>query len=233
MDKGNTIQYSKTLTFKLSIILILMITFSCGKKSSTVDPVPNPKDSLEKQTVKNDTLTFTQYVVVYKFDSTYKDSTPVYKLWYNGDSLVKKSGEFYYPLPFESEFINDRITQDAKGKAVYETLDSTVCETGGMSAWNKYYFKYNLQKKPVQIKHYKAWWNEGLGDEERPDKPKYFLGETMNFEYLSNTVTQKTYDVSHQLIETITTTYDTNNRLLVVSWDARNEYRFKTYYTYQ
>lgn len=219
-------------TYIVFMVVAVLATIACGKTTSTPQNIPPIIDSTRTGNNQEDSMIANKRIEVYKFDSTYKDSNQVDELWYLNDSLVKQRGNFYYPLPFESDFFTNDVIHEAAGKAIYETFDSLVCEVGGKSAWNKYFIKYNKNQQPTEVKHFKAWWNEGLGEGERPAKPKYFLSETIQFKYLNKTVIQKAYDESGQLIETIQRNYDDNRRLLFESWDAWNTYRYKTYYYY-
>ena len=182
---------------------------------------------------KADFMDFDKHLRVYKYDSSYVDSTLVRELWYKKDSIIKGGERFYYTLPFESGFIRSGTVKNAKGKREYVTFDSLMCETGGTSAWNKYRFEYDNQNRPLTAQHHKAWWNEGLGDSPRPKKPEYFLGEKLKYEYGRNWSKQFAYDDKNELIEMIEKRFDNQNRLVYEHWDSWNSYRFKVFYEYK
>ncbi|MBL4716686.1 MAG: hypothetical protein COC01_04470 [Bacteroidetes bacterium] len=222
-------------TKNIWILLLFILTITgCSNKS-----IENKEESIKKLVETNQPekesadLTFDKHLTIYKYGKTYVDSTLISEIWYLNDSIIKKGGRFYYRIPITSDFVNDYIIGQAKGKAMLETFDSLVCETGGTSVWNKYKFTYNEKNRLTRIEHYKAWWNEGLGESDRPEKPEYFLGERIEFEYKKNSQTQMAFNDSDELIETIKKKYDKENRLLMEHWDAWDRYRFKIYYEYK
>lgn len=208
----------------------LIILESCSQNYSSK---PISQDS--RQSELNDYLEYSKLITIYKYDIHYKDSILICKLWYSGDSVIKKEGEFYYRIPMQSHIISNFDLEKAKGKSTYETFDSLICETGGHSAWNKYLFTYNEQDNVLKIQHYKAWYRSS--DEEGNyivnQVPQYFLGEESFFTYTGNTVTQKTYDAQDKKpIETIVKKYDNQSRLVLEAKDSWDTYRFKLFYTY-
>lgn len=190
-------------------------------------------DSAKIRGTRIDNIKTDKYAAIYKFDSAYTDSSLVCERWFLADTLVKETGKFYYRIPFESEFVDGWIIESAKGKTIYETFDSLICEVGGHSAWNKYVFNYDDKKRPQSVRHYKAWWNEGLGESPRPPKPGYFLGETIYFYYNNGELIQVANKKSGRRIEKITKRFDNKSRLEFEEWDAWDSYRFRIYYKYK
>ncbi len=220
---------------KFQILLFIILTFvSCQTKENKKE-ISNPTTPSEQKvaTEKADFIDFDKHLRVYKYDSTYIDSTLVRELWYKKDSIIKGGEKFYYTLPFESSFIRNGTIKNANGKRELVSFDSLMCETGGTSAWNKYYFEYDNQKRPTNVLHFKAWWNEGLGDLPRPKKPEYFFGEKLNYEYGNNWSKQFAYDEKEELMEMIEKRFDNQKRLVYEHLDSWNKYRFKVFYKYE
>jgi len=219
---------------KIQILALLILTlFSCRKEiDKSQSPLSISKETKEITLTENTENDFDKILRIYKYTSNYSDSTLVTELKYKNNEIVNDKEPFYHTLPFQSEFVRNETIKNAKGQKTYERFDSLMCEVGGTSAWNKYVFKYNQNKEPVEIKHYKAWWNEGI-DFKRPEKPKYFLGEKLKYKYLDNVIEQFAYDINGKIIEKITKEFDINGRLVFENWDAWDSYRFKVFYEYK
>ncbi|KOY87736.1 hypothetical protein AD998_17805 [bacterium 336/3] len=175
-----------------------------------------------------------RYVVIYQYDVTFKDSTQVCELWFYKNEPPQKKGTFYYKIPVQSDFIDEYILKASKGKKTYETFDSTICEVGGRSAWNKYIFKYDNLKRPVSVKHFKAYW-EGYDKNGNPityTKPQYFHSETIYFEYQGNKTTQITKDVSGKELEKTERVVNKESKPLLETWTAWDTHRYKLFYQY-
>lgn len=185
-------------------------------------------------TSNSEAFLFDKYVTIYEFDNTYTDSSLVSEQWFLGDSILKKTGESFYRLPLESAFLDEWSIKSAKGQTCYETFDSLICQAGGASAWNKYLFIYDNEKRPLFIKHYKAWYHgfdEDYSDPE-PEKPKYFLSETIKFQYNNSEVIQITKNDSGKVIEKITKRVDNKSRLEFEEIDG-DGYEYRVYYKYE
>lgn len=104
---------------------------------------------------------------------------------------------------FSQSFLSEEIIKAAKGRTVHETFEPRVCEVGGHSAWNKYVFTYDRKKRPVVVKHYKAWLEEydKKGNVHINKKPHYFLDQSVYLQYVNNKVIQITKDKSGKIIE--------------------------------
>lgn len=216
------------------IFLIILTLISCQNKKLKKENL-NPKIQTEQKitSIQIDSLQFDNHLTIYDYNSTYTDSSLVYEVWRKNNSIIKKEGIFYHKLPFESEFVNESVIKEANGNNELEIFLENICETGGTSAWNKYYFEYDNQKRPLKAKHYKAWWYEGLIDLPQPEKPEYFLGERLEYEYGKNWTTVHAYNDKSELIETIEKRYDINNKLIYEHWDAWDWYRYKVFYEYK
>jgi len=200
-------------------ILIFSFVMLAGCQIETKNQYPN--------------IDFEKHVKVFKYDSTYTDSTLITELWIKNDSIINSSKRFNYNLPFESSFVRRSIIENLNGQKEVVTFDSLICEVGGASAWNKYFIEYDNNNKPIKVKHFKAWWYEGLGDLPQPEEPEYFLGEIVYYHYGNNWIEQKAYDAENKLIEIIKKKFDNSGRLTFEHWDAWNYYRYKAFYDYK
>jgi len=211
----------------ITCFIIFFLLLSCQSEPSQKGIIRSVEENFKTVLEPN------KVASIYQYDSTYLDSTLIAEWFYYNDSIAKQGERFYYGLPFESEFVWPSIIDAARGETELETFDSLICEVGGTSAWNKYIFEYDQLNRVKQIKHMKAWWYEGLGEYgERPDKPAYFLGETINFEYQANQSLQRTYDENNTIIEHFEKRYDREGLLIFEHCETWSEYRYKAYYNY-
>ncbi len=211
---------------------------------------PSPKTQGKQLTVNNnsDSTYFYKYVAIFRFDSTQTDSLLISELWFIHDSLIKKTG-YEYRLPLNESLsdiiVKDRIVDSAINyRSVYETFNPKVCQTGGQSAWNKYIFKYDDRGRPINVKHYKAFFNDN--EESQKDymdsaNPKYSLSEISNLQYDSNCVTQTSKALSYKCAESIKIVTDKNHKTLSeefnsegvsVSFGEKYKIKYRAYYKY-
>ena len=218
--------------YLIVISIFFGLAISCSNNSSTKKITETPIPTESNQIANPEKIILKTYISIFKYDSTYEDSSLVYKKWFSGDSIVKTFGNFYYNLPIQSEFVDNRIIKYAKGQTLYETFDSMICEVGGHSAWNKYIFTYDEKKRPILVSHYKAWYEsvDEKGNFYTNKTPKYFLGEQINFLYSDNKIIQIAKNDSGKILEKITKQFDTTYRLIFEEWDAWDEYRYRIYY---
>jgi len=232
----------RTIKSYLLVLTTIIGIFGCENNNTNISEgfseseiesiVPEKVVAVEPKKVESLIPDHDKHVLIYSYNKSFSDSSLDCEIWYLNDSLVLKQGKFYYGPPIYSEYMATRFMENVNGKELYESFDSLVCETGGRSAWNKYKFKYNSTGKPIEIKHYKAWWSEGLGDKPRPDKPNYFFSETIKYEYHKNSVTERIYDDEMKLFKTIMKVNNEDSSLKMEMWDAWDMYRFKIYYNY-
>lgn len=125
-----------------------------------------------------DTNSVFKVVEVFKYDSSFHDSTRIARIYFRNDSVPACiAGAYYYAIPFLSEMEYDMIVAKANGHPKYETYDENVCEAGGRSAWNRYLIAYNKYGQVDSIRHYKAFrCNEC--DTPPVTKPNYHLAYT-------------------------------------------------------
>jgi len=176
-------------------------------------------------------LEHNKHVKVFKYNEKYTDSVLITEQWYLNDSLVKGT-KFSYRLPFVSEFADELVLANLQGETEIESFLEGMCEAGGTSAWNKYTAEYDSLDRPILIKHYKAWWYEGLDDKPQPKNPTYFLGEKIEFEYGTDWQIERAYNAKNELLEQIEKRYDAENRLVFEHWQAWDTYRYKVFYVY-
>jgi len=175
------------------------------------------------------------YIKVYQYNATFQDSTLVFEKWEYKNQPALKKGHFPYGMPVESEFVNLEMLSFKAPKKVYETFNPMVCEVGGQSAWNKYTVQYNTQKRPVLVKHWKAYQDDydKEGNAITHKKPRYFLAEETKLVYEGGKTTQITCDASGKELERIIKQINKESKPVLEVWTAWDELRFKIFYTYQ
>lgn len=172
-------------------------------------------------------------VAVYKYDSTFSDSSEFVRIWFRNDSTpMFITGSFYHCFPFQSGI--EEIVTEAKGKKKYETFNPDACEAGGTSAWNRYLISYNKYGLPDSIRHYKAFRGNESGEE--PMKyPTYKEPSVYVYTWSKYEDTQKVYgqwDGVRHLSETFIRRFDNKGRLIFNEWTWSRFYFYRAYVTY-
>lgn len=222
----------------------LCLTFStllnsCNDESSSITietEIPELTEYASEVLRSQDVLPlkFNKHLAIYHY--TNKDSTLTGEIWYLNDSIVKQEGKTNFQIPLQFE-ISDRLIEEVDGKKERETFNENICEVGGNSAWNKYYFTYDSLKRPIRVEHYKAWWYEGLYDEEkeveleRPDKPEYFQARTTTYRYQNNSIQEIVTSHEYDFTENVLKIFDDQNRLVLEIYQS-NDQKKKYFYTY-
>jgi hypothetical protein len=220
-------------TYRIGIVIILTSLNACTDNTHiTKGPADVLPDEAEAAFL---TGRADKRLSIYKYGKSYTDSTLVCELWYSGDTLLKKEGEYYYALPVQSEHVSDDILSIAGGNTEYETFNELACEVGGQSAWNKYVFKYDSAWNPVEVKHYKAY-REGYDENEDlviAKKPDYFLSSIARFSFVKDGTAMVVIDDEGVVIERILKKYDKDSRIVYEHWEAWGEHRYKIFNTYR
>lgn len=216
-------------------LTLLLLTFSCESPINEIET--SAPVELKAQAIINTKaikpLVYTKKVNIYEYHE--KDSVLNGEIWFQGDSIIRVDGltHFYVPMPFENW---DYVISQLNADGVLETFTENICEVGGNSAWNKYFFTFDSLNKPIEIKHYKAWWYEGLidslGNEKKRKKyPEYFLSKTVSYVYSNNYEYEKIVHHEYGDVKVTEKFYDIKGRLLFEIYRDSDEHR-KNFYTY-
>lgn len=224
----------------LNFVPILLICFallnSCTNQSDYSVIETEIPENYSDQLNSSEILPFQSDKQVAIYHYLGQDSTLTGQIWYLHDSIVKEEGKTNFQIPLQFE-IWDGLIAKADGKRELETFTENICEVGGNSAWNKYRFTYDSLQRPLTVEHYKAWWYEGLYDEEaeteteRPDNPEYFHTRTIQYIYENNITQEIVKSLEYEFTERVTKIVDDQKRLVLEIYQSQDQKK-KYFYTY-
>ena len=183
-------------------------------------------------TIKPDSMFYDYRIEI--FDNTiYCQNKHLSNKYMKDGKTYQNVGKFYHSVPFEMDEGSNYLIGLGQETDYYEILDSTMCEVGGNSAYDKYEFEKSGEAIS-KITHYKAWY-EGYTDDGEPityDTPNWFIGEIIEVSYVGNSRTLSTYDSENKLIDILTNTYNQNGDLVYQEWIRPEDKTFHSFYNF-
>jgi hypothetical protein len=211
---------------------------SCGQRAG--ESSSEPERAIDTIAVQlpthhiNETDQSDTHLSIFRYNGNLTDSSWVCERWMLKGKLIKNQGSFSYNTPLECSYLSRDVIEKGKTRTSYETFDSLLCEVGGTNAWNKYLFIADTTGNLTSIRHLKANLEsiDAKGNFQTNEKPSYRLGETIYFQSSRDTIVQLTKDKSGRVLEKITTSKDSHDRITFQELYLSDVEKYRIYYDY-